>query len=371
MTEPTADQPLHTADQATARVLDWWENHRGDASRADLVVDRDRAAAGAVVREVHRRVPGSVLLDAAGKSAEGLLRELLAELGVLEKCRYSFAWGQEIRRLGRDHLVLIDRALSAGPTRRSAQPGLVVQRLAEQLRLTTGIGVVLAVPPEHKVRKGGSRCASPPRPRRHRRRRRPRSPARPGARLLRAAPGPAGRMAGADQRGHRRRPRRAGRGHRSGSCPGTEAELLALAAQFPDHLRCVDGHVGFHDESTAEAIRRAHGPELPAAVGRHLVAWLRERAADFRHPTAGPPPGPSAATPPTASPCTPCRRASSTSWSATGRSWPRSRRMSSSTPRTAPTTARSPAATPPPTPSTSACTACPDRPSPHGRPGCT
>ncbi|WEB42496.1 MULTISPECIES: hypothetical protein [Streptomyces] len=68
----------HTIDQATAHVLNWW----------------DRAAAGAVVREVHRRVPGSVLLDAAGESAEGLLRELLAELGVLEKCHYSFAWGR-------------------------------------------------------------------------------------------------------------------------------------------------------------------------------------------------------------------------------------------------------------------------------------
>ncbi|QRX92401.1 SUKH-4 family immunity protein [Streptomyces noursei] len=286
MTEPTADQPPHTVDQATARVLDWWENHRGDASRVDLVVDRDRAAAGAVVREVHRRVPGSVLLDATGKSAEGLLRELLAELGVLEKCHYSFAWGQEIRRLGRDHLVLIDHALSAGPTRRSAQPGLVVQRLAEQLRLTTGIGVVLAVPPEHKVRKGRItlRLAAPAGAQE--------PPASPTA-----LPLPVQALAFSEPR---RVPPAVWRelitaataagltapdaGTGAAAPLGTEAELLALAERFPDHLRCADGHVGFRDESTAEAIRRAHGPELPAAVGRHLVAWLRERAADFHHP---------------------------------------------------------------------------------------
>ena len=66
MTElPPEQQPL-TPEQATARILDWWANHGDDASRVDLSVERDAPAADAVLREVHRRVPGSVLLDATG-----------------------------------------------------------------------------------------------------------------------------------------------------------------------------------------------------------------------------------------------------------------------------------------------------------------
>ncbi|WP_159048613.1 hypothetical protein, partial [Streptomyces sp. NRRL F-4489] len=152
MTEPTADQPALTPAEAADRVVDWWEHHRGDASLVHLTVDRNDGAAESVLREVHRRVPGSILLDATGKSAEGLLRALLSELGVLDGCHYAFEWGERIKKLGRDHLVLIDHAQSAGLTRRSAQPELVVQRLAGSLRYKSGIGTVVAGPRERKKR---------------------------------------------------------------------------------------------------------------------------------------------------------------------------------------------------------------------------
>ncbi|WP_199836218.1 SUKH-4 family immunity protein, partial [Streptomyces sp. NRRL F-4489] len=66
--------------------------------------------------------------------------------------------------------------------------------------------------------------------------------------------------------------------------PTTEAELADLARQFPDHLDHTDGQVSFRQERTAEAIRDAYGPEVPAAVGRHMVAWLRDQAPGLRHP---------------------------------------------------------------------------------------
>ncbi|MCK7625345.1 SUKH-4 family immunity protein [Streptomyces sp. RS10V-4] len=285
MTEPTADQPLLPPDQAADRVVDWWENHRDDASLVHLAVDGDHGAAEAVVREVHRRVPGSVLLDAAGKSAEGLLRELLDELGVLAGCHYAFEWGGRVRKLGRDHLVLIDHARSAGPTRRSAQPELVVRHLADRLRLISGLGTVLAVPGDHKQRRGSITLrladpaggAAPPDPA--------------------ALPAPVRALAFSEPR---RVPlavwrelitaARAAGLTAPDTATGeptdgtTDDELAALARRFPDHLHCADGHVAFRDEGTADAIRRAYGPELPAAVGRHLVTWLREQAPALRHP---------------------------------------------------------------------------------------
>ncbi|MCZ0976224.1 SUKH-4 family immunity protein [Streptomyces albulus] len=284
MTEPIADQPLLTPAQAADRVVDWWENHRDDASVVNLAADRDQGAAEAVVREVHRRAPDSLLLDATGKTAEGLLRELLGELGVLEGCHYAFEWGDRVRKLGRDRLVLIDHALSAGPTRRSAQPELVVRHLAGQLRLTSGIGTVLAVPGNHKQRRltVTLRLASPhtddlpsptalPAPVQALAFSEPRRVPLAVWRELITAASAAGLTA----------PDATTQGPGDGA---TDEELAVLAGQFGDHLVHADGHVGFRDERTAEAIRGAYGAELPAAVGRHLVAWLRAQAPGFRHP---------------------------------------------------------------------------------------
>ncbi|QHC20973.1 SUKH-4 family immunity protein [Streptomyces sp. GS7] len=246
-------------------------------------MEQDGLAVEAVLREVHRGVPGSVLLDATGKTAEELLRELLDELGVLQNVHFSFEWGDEIRKLGQEYLVLISHAEAAGPTRRSAQPELVRQRLVGRIGLTRGVSPVVAVPTDHKRRSGALvlRLASPPEE----------GPSVPASTAL---PVPVQALAFSEPR---QVPLAVWRELITAATvagltapasdagpPADDAELSSLAQQFTDHLRYTDGHVSFLDEGTADAIRRAHGPELPGAVGRHMVTWLRERTADFRHP---------------------------------------------------------------------------------------
>ncbi|GGU88612.1 hypothetical protein GCM10010211_63820 [Streptomyces albospinus] len=285
MTEPSPDHPRHTTEQAVARILDWWEHGRDDAGRVQLAVERDGPAVDAVVRQVHHGVPGSVLLDATGRTAEELLQELLEGIGVPESARSPWDWDEAVEDLDEDHLVLIGHARSAGPTRRSAQPEQLVSQLAARLGITDGLGVVLAVSADHVQRTGsvtlrlddsaeaGSGAPAPadlPLPVQALAFSEPRQVPLAVWRELIMAATAAGLTAPAPVS--------------DAGPPADDAELSSLAQQFTGHLRCADGQVGFLDEGTADAIRRAHGPELQAAVGRHMVAWLRERAADFRHP---------------------------------------------------------------------------------------
>ncbi|WP_043264434.1 SUKH-4 family immunity protein [Streptomyces sp. CT34] len=280
MTEPTPDHPRHTAEEAVARVLDWWENGRDDAGRVQLAAERDGPAVETVVRRVHQNVPGSVLLDATGRTAEELLQELLESIGVPESARSPWDWDEAVEELGEDHLVLISHAPSAGPTRRSAQPEQLVNQLAVRLGITDGLGVVLAVPADHRQRTGSvTLCLD--------------APAEAGSEEL---PLPVQALAFSEPR---QVPPAVWRelivavtaagltapapAYTPGP-PADDAELASLAEQFADHLRYADGRVSFRDDGTADAIRRAHGPELLGAVGRHMVSWLRERAAGFRHP---------------------------------------------------------------------------------------
>ncbi|MFE6688048.1 SUKH-4 family immunity protein [Streptomyces sp. NPDC057743] len=281
MTElPPEQQPL-TPEQATARILDWWENHGDDASRVDLSVERDAPAADAVLREVHRRVPGSVLLDATGKTAQGLFDELLDGFGVAQP-RFGTTWRQALRDLDQDRLILIGHTGAAGGTRRSAQPALVAQRLAEVLALADGVTPVVVVPADRHTPSrssltltlapdptdGAADPSTLPLPLQALAFSEPRRVPLPVWRELITAAVAAGLPAPTSGWGP----------------PTTDAELAALADQFPDHLRHADGHVSFLDERTADAIRRAHAPEVPAAIGRHLVTWLRQQAPDFHHP---------------------------------------------------------------------------------------
>ncbi|WP_274915601.1 SUKH-4 family immunity protein [Streptomyces sp. WZ-12] len=284
MTEMPPEIPLRSPEQAVAQVLDWWENGRDDAGRVNLAVEQDGPAVSAVLRELHRRVPGSVLLDATGKTADGLLNELLDVLGVPESPRFPWNWDDQVKRLGTHHLVLIDHSSSAGPTRRSAQTELVVRRLAEQLSLADGLGAVLAVPLDHDQRLGSITLrldtaptgedpdtpepADLPFPVRALALSEPRLVPLPVWRELMTAATTAGLDASPD----------------GTQPPAAEADLEALARQLPSLLHYADGLVSFADEGLAAAIRRAQDSDVTAAVGRHLVTWLRQHAPDFQHP---------------------------------------------------------------------------------------
>ncbi|MFJ3658213.1 SUKH-4 family immunity protein [Streptomyces nigra] len=89
----------------------------------------------AVLQDVHRRISGSVLVDATGLDAEGVFRDALRAVGVSEDEARPYAWDSAVFEHGTGKLVLIAHAGRAGLTRRSAQPLLVRDHAVPTLAL--------------------------------------------------------------------------------------------------------------------------------------------------------------------------------------------------------------------------------------------
>ncbi|MFE2431315.1 SUKH-4 family immunity protein [Streptomyces sp. NPDC059373] len=274
---PETPEPVEVlpADEAIDRVLEWWRGGRRDGKRVAVVggTEPERVR---VLREVHRQVPGSLLLDAAaGRSQEELLADVMDHLGIPDKQRRYPQWRRALERQGKDRLVLLTGIQRAGLTRRSAAPSRVLGDLVTSLTLS-GIGVVTEAVPDPDIERGraiGIRLLG--------------SPEDTGAlpallRVLalsepRRVPLPVWRFL-AEGAGLER--------------PET-AELLALTERHPEVLAVEDPDgsgdpvVAFRDEEVAESLRRdaeRTDPDILRRTGAHLTRRLREAAPDFRHP---------------------------------------------------------------------------------------
>ncbi|MEV6668466.1 SUKH-4 family immunity protein [Streptomyces nigra] len=251
-------------DQVVARLLDWWGDSTPMMEQMDVVSDTGGAA---VLEEVSRQIPESVLIDASGTDAEGIFRTTLKLLGVPDDAMQPHAWDSATFEHGAGKLVLLSHAGRAGLTRRSAQPLLVLDHVAQTLALE-GPSVVLDTFPSVFDRSSFDR---------------------PSAWL---DDNSSGAVAAVSQSLEMRalalsEPRRVpwevwGELARAAGADGSV--LRGLADRFSDVLTVAGEEVSFADEAVAEALRRDTSAELSRRVNGHMVAWLRGLAPRLRHP---------------------------------------------------------------------------------------
>ncbi|MFI0260052.1 SUKH-4 family immunity protein [Streptomyces sp. NPDC017056] len=281
MTMPeTPSAPEHvSADQAVARIVAWWDSDRSAAGRIDLVAAPGSHLVDHVMREVHRQVPHSVLVDAMGRTTEDVFQQILETAGVPAGKNLPHQWLHAIRRISQDKLILLSHAPFAGLTRRSSHPELTDTTLAETLSIVDSVGVVLETAPRHRRGSISLRLIDDEDARQ--------------AWHSTDPPVPLQALALAEPR---RVPFRAWRELITATAsfldtevPGftsdaDDAQLTFLAECFPDHLDVEAGHVTFKTESASLAIRRDSDPQLLLAVNRHMSAWLlNDVAPQCRH----------------------------------------------------------------------------------------
>ncbi|MFF4153949.1 SUKH-4 family immunity protein [Streptomyces sp. NPDC001651] len=250
-----------------ARVRDWW----GDGSPEERHLDVVGFGGGAaVLDEIDRRIPESVLVDAAGADAESVFLSALRVVGVPDDEARPHTWRDAVRKHGEGKLVLITHAGRAGLTRLSAQPALVPKHVAERLA-RAGLSIVVDTPPLDDGR----------------------LPDRwPSLRLDDDSPGVVAafpqslELCALALSEPRRVPWEVWGelARAAGARDADETALRALAARFPDALVTTDAEVAFTDESVADALRRGTAAELARRVNSHMVTWLRGLAPRLRHP---------------------------------------------------------------------------------------
>ena len=275
MSETSPDPRRFTPAQAVAQVRDWWGDGTPKKKRLDIVSLTD---ATSILREVHRHITQSVLLDATEADAEGVFRNALGLIGVPDDKAQHWAWRQAARRQGDGKLVLIAHAGRAGLTRRSAQPVLVRDHAAESLALA-GPSVVVDTLPSVLDTSPYSRPslwlddASPNDPQNA-----------PGAAVVTASRSLQLRALALSE--PRRVPWEAWSelARAAGAPDYDEAALYELADRFPELVTVTDTEVSFADEAVAEALRHETPAELSKQVNSHMARWLRGLAPRLRHP---------------------------------------------------------------------------------------
>lgn len=101
MNQPSTPGPHHlSTDEAVSRVVEWWNEGRPGSSRCDVVSGH---AADEVLQEVHRRTPRSLLLDAAGRTPEEIVTEVLDFVGVPNAAQINTPW-RHLRKFLRRHV---------------------------------------------------------------------------------------------------------------------------------------------------------------------------------------------------------------------------------------------------------------------------
>ncbi|MEJ8650725.1 hypothetical protein WKI65_22165 [Streptomyces sp. MS1.AVA.3] len=108
-------------------MSDWWrERHAG--GRPAYLLDLSGTDGASALQEAHRRIGGSVLVDAQGLTAEEVHKEVLAALGVDLSPGSRSRWRSSVRQLTERRLVLVANAHRAGQTRRSYEPERLISR---------------------------------------------------------------------------------------------------------------------------------------------------------------------------------------------------------------------------------------------------
>ncbi|MFZ3566362.1 SUKH-4 family immunity protein [Streptomyces sp. BH097] len=273
MPEPTTD----TADgipegEVPGRVGAWWREGGRDGHLAFLALEDDHDAS-AVVRQTHEQVPGSVIVDATGLTAEQVLRQALTALDVELPADRPHAWRFGLGAWPQERLLLVVNTHRAGPTRRSYEAERLVTRTLPQLargKLTVLIHTVPGLLPSDAVPRTVFRVSAPatgPTP----------TPDSSALRALalaepRFVPLPVWAQLVTALTGE----------------TASEDELAALVRESPGVLRTGPLGVSFADEGLAERLRRDTGTEADSDELRrlhgHMVDWLTRSAPDFRHP---------------------------------------------------------------------------------------
>ncbi|MFF9479254.1 SUKH-4 family immunity protein [Streptomyces sp. NPDC014733] len=264
MPKPTADtSPGGIVDD----VVEWWHAGRHGGGVAHVVSPPGTDGAS-VIAQAHERIPGSVLVDATGLTAEQVLHRAATALEVDLSGDGRRSW-----RIARDawpeqRLLLIAHAHRAGPTRRSYEPerliGDALRSLAHDklavltdtplalLPSGTSPGAVFTLPmagsgapvPDSSALR--ALALAEPRV----------VPVAVWARLHAALTGTV----------------------------ATEHELIAFAQEHGDLVRSGPLGISFLDESVAESLRRDIGTDELRRVNGDLQQWLLDSASAFRHP---------------------------------------------------------------------------------------
>ena len=264
MTSHDQAGPGASGQEIISLLVRWWQNWRSGDRLAHLA-DPSGSDGAAVLREVHRQVEGSVLLDAGGRTAEEVHAEALRSLGVDMSPDKRSDWPRALKGQREKRLILIMNAHRAGRTRSSSEPDKVASWTAKDLS-GEKTGVILHHTPVRLSRlsevsftlqsRGSSETAWPT-PVRALALAQPRVvPLRVWAELTLAL----------------------------GGEPITEHALHGLLEDFSDHLVSGEHGVAFADEGLAEELRRGTGDEEVSRVNRHMAEWLTEISPEFLHP---------------------------------------------------------------------------------------
>lgn len=259
-----------SAGEVAGRVSAWWRSG-GRGGSAAYVVAADGADSETVMRRVHADIPGSVLVDVAGLTAEQAVQEILTALGVASSCNRRYDWQAAAYAWPEERLLLLANTRRAGHTRRSYEPEQLVRHTMAwlpcgKLAVLTDTSLELlprGLPAETVFRlaePGPADDASEPE-----------LPAAVRALALaepRIVPLPVWSELVAASTGESL----------------SADELIALAREQANVLSVGPLGVSFADEAIAEALRRQVDPDEFALVNRHLVEWLLRTTAALRHP---------------------------------------------------------------------------------------
>ncbi len=257
----TADTPTH---ETVSLLSEWWRSRRAGGNYAHLV-DPSGSAGAAVLKQLHQQIEGSVLVDAAGRTAEEVQTEMLRQLGVDVSPAGRWEWHSKLNQLGGDRLVLVSNAHRAGRTRSSSETNHLLTGAIDRLS-GRQVGVLVHITPDallplsevvlHLPERNTAEADWP-------------APLRALA-LAQPRFVPLGVWAELT----------AALGPESVTTTG----LRVLLEEFSDHLVSGDQGVSFSDEGLAEELRRGATDEEINRVDRHMVEWLRRISPEFRHP---------------------------------------------------------------------------------------
>ncbi|AWN27347.1 SUKH-4 family immunity protein [Streptomyces sp. NEAU-S7GS2] len=264
-----------SAQAAAGRLLRWWQDTSDPLAPGGWLslVGEGAADGGQVLREVGAQVASSVLVDATERTAEELLGEVLAALG-LESRRYGgLRWISEVRALPERRLVLLTHVHRMGRTRRSYEAERLLTGTLKALCARTGLQVIAQVDAPGLLRSGDAGLRLEP------------AGADP-APTPPAWPDEVRALALAEPRTV---PPRAWAALVAGlraddGRPVTEDALQTVLAEHDRWLERREDGVGFVDEAVAESLRRETAPETVTRVNRHMTAWLRTLAPELAHP---------------------------------------------------------------------------------------
>ncbi|MFI9051924.1 SUKH-4 family immunity protein [Streptomyces sp. NPDC053427] len=269
MPEPTTDTPGIPEEEVAGRVGAWWREG-GHAGQVAFLVALAGHDASAVVREIHEHVPGSVVVDATGLTAEQVMHQALTALGVDLSADKRDDWRFALGSWPEERLLLVVNAHRAGPTRRSYEPERLVTLTLPWLargKLAVVAHVVPELLPTHVD---------------------PRAVFRLSAAAVESLPAVtesvAVRALALAEPRFVPLPVWAQLVAGLSGAAVSEEELADIAAEQSDVLRLGPLGAFFVDEAVAEAVRREIDSAELARVNEHVVAWLMRSAPDFRHP---------------------------------------------------------------------------------------